>query len=190
VRSSTSPVSATGLAAASPLRLDEVYRELAPRVARWVRRLGCPPDEIEDVVHDIFLTVQRLLPGFRGESKLSTWVFAITRSAVRARRRRDRLRRLFLGKRREVADLEVVPVSTPCDEFERAQGRAVIARALDRMSERLRTVFVLFEIERLSGEEIAELTGTRVSTVWVQIHRAREQFRRHLEALRCDEGAT
>ena len=51
------------------------------------------------------------------------------------------------------------------------------------MKEDQRTVLILFELEGHSGEEVAELTGTRPETVWVRLHRAREQFRTRLQRL-------
>jgi RNA polymerase sigma-70 factor (ECF subfamily) len=51
------------------------------------------------------------------------------------------------------------------------------------MTEKYRTVLILFELEELSGEEISEMTGTKIATVWVQLHRARADFLQRLEAL-------
>jgi RNA polymerase sigma-70 factor, ECF subfamily len=55
---------------------------------------------------------------------------------------------------------------------------------LDRMGERHRTVFILFEIEEFSGQEIADLKGVKVGTVWVWLHRARAEFAQRLAELR------
>jgi RNA polymerase sigma-70 factor (ECF subfamily) len=59
----------------------------------------------------------------------------------------------------------------------------LIYRVLDGMGERSRTLIILFELEQLSGEEIAKLRGAKIGTVWVWLHRARAEFRRRLEEL-------
>jgi RNA polymerase sigma factor (sigma-70 family) len=64
------------------------------------------------------------------------------------------------------------------------RARRLIYQALDRMSERNRTLMILFEFEELSGQEIAELKGARVETVWVWLHRARAEFWRHVQDIR------
>jgi RNA polymerase sigma-70 factor (ECF subfamily) len=60
----------TGLAA--------IYREHAELVKRWALRLGGPGLDAEDFVHEVFMVVQRRLPEFRGEAKLTTWLYRIT----------------------------------------------------------------------------------------------------------------
>jgi RNA polymerase sigma-70 factor (ECF subfamily) len=68
----------------------------------------------------------------------------------------------------------------PPDQVAEFQALRLIYEVLDRMSERSRTLFILFELEELTGQEIAELQGAKVATVWVWLHRARAEFRRHL----------
>jgi DNA-directed RNA polymerase specialized sigma24 family protein len=53
-------------------------------------------------------------------------------------------------------------------------------RALDRLPDRYRTALILFEIEELPGERVAEMTGVRLSAVWVTLHRGRERLLRLL----------
>jgi RNA polymerase sigma-70 factor (ECF subfamily) len=68
------------------------------------------------------------------------------------------------------------PHLTPVDEFERRQASEMVYRILDRLPAKYRNVMVLFELEELSGEEIATLTGLKPATVWVHLHRARARF--------------
>jgi RNA polymerase sigma-70 factor, ECF subfamily len=60
--------------------------------------------------------------------------------------------------------------------LERQQSVDTVYRILDRIPDKYRTVLILFEIEELSGDEIATLTGLKSSTVWVHLHRARARF--------------
>ena len=158
--------------------ISEVYRLHARDVARWAARLGGPQVDVEDVVQDVFLTAHRLLPEFRGEAKITTWLFRITQNQVRHRLRRLRLRRLFSSSSEEGDLVAELPSNapSPVDDLERKEARATVYRILDGMSEKYRTAFILFEIEKLSGEEIAQLLSQKVATIWVWLHRARAQF--------------
>jgi RNA polymerase sigma-70 factor (ECF subfamily) len=158
------------------LALGALYRAHAATVARWVWRLGGPvlADDIEDVVHDVFLTVDRRLPEFRGDAQVTTWIFEITsRTVLRHRRRLQQRRwlRWFLATRSEPA-----AAATPGDELERRQALARAYTIIDEMAEKYRRVFILFELEGLTGQEIAQLTGQKLKTVWVHLHRARNLF--------------
>lgn len=172
-----------------PLGLDEVYRLHAEDVARWVSRMGGPgmAREVEDVVQEVFLQVHRALPGFRGESSLRTWLYRVTQSIVSQRRRRER-RSGGWGAAHSVSLDDIqdhVESGDPSahELSERRQANARIYQVLDRMNEGYRTLLILFEMEELSGEEIAELTGLKLATVWVRLHRARKQFAQELAAL-------
>jgi RNA polymerase sigma-70 factor (ECF subfamily) len=165
-----------------PADLDEIYRAHAETVARWVGHLGGPTADVDDLVHEIFLVADRRLPEFRGEAKLTTWLYRITERVVRGRRRTDRVRR-WLGRTRS-ADLEraLAPTQlTPIEELERRRSVETVYRILDRLTDKYREVLILFELEGASGEQIAALTGRKLATVWVHLHRARRQFLDELE---------
>lgn len=166
---------------------DTVYRAHVDRVARWAARLGGPAVDVDDVVQDVFMVVHRQLGGFRGEASVATWLYRITANVVRDRRRRDRWRRFFSGLGTDVAARLPSPGATPIETVEQRETIRRVYRVLDGMNERYRTLIVLFEIERLSGEEIAGLTGIRPGTLWVVLHRARAQFEKRLARLMQDE---
>src|SRR5438067_1040427 len=85
--------------------VEGLYRAHGQRVARWVQRLAGPSVDVEDLVHEVFLIVQRKLGGFRGEAKVTTWLYRITEHVVRHHRRRERVRRWFGGSAEGAADL-------------------------------------------------------------------------------------
>ena len=157
------------------LTLDAVYRAHAADLARFIRRHD-PADETADVLHEVFLVVRRKLPDFRGESSLRTFLYAIALRVVSARRRKRKLRRfLFLEREAELAKRD--EPETPHAAVERSQASVMVTRVLDRLSERDRTLIVLFELEGLSAAEIASVVGSSQNAVWVGIHRARGRFR-------------
>ena len=162
---------------AKPPDLDAIYRAHAGTVARWVAKLVGPNADVEDLVHEVFLVVRRRLPEFRGNAKVTTWLYRITERVARQKRRRDRLHRWFSRERQLEIEHATSPTRlTPVEVLERRQSTEVCYRILDRMPEKYRTVLILFELEEMSGEEIASLTGVKPSTVWVHLHRARARF--------------
>ncbi len=175
------------LAIASPLpRLfdfDEIYSKHAPRVARWAARLAGPRGDVEDLVQEIFFRVHRRISSFRGDCELSTWIYAITENVVRSWRRRDRIRRLFGWDASDVQRLQIAsPDPDPAGTLERRRSAELIYRALDGLADHYRNTFIMFEIEGLSGKEIAQLTGVQESAVWVRLNRARAKLATRLAA--------
>jgi RNA polymerase sigma-70 factor (ECF subfamily) len=157
--------------------LETLYRAHAPAVARWAAKLAGPCADVEDLVHEIFLVARRRLPEFRGDAKVTTWLYRITERVALDSRRKDRVRRWFpLLRQTEIEGTMSPPHLTPVDELERRQSTETVYRILDRMPDKYRTVIILFELEELSGEEIAALTGLKLATVWVHLHRARARF--------------
>jgi RNA polymerase sigma-70 factor (ECF subfamily) len=172
----TDETPAAGGAAEAP-SLDGLYRAHAATVARWAAHLGGPRLDLDDAVHEVFLVVGRRLHEFRGDAKITTWLYRITERVVRGGRRRERVRRwLDLVRRGDVEESLSPPRLSPVEELERRQSRETVYRILDRLAEKYRRVLVLFELEELPGEEIAALTGIKLATVWVHLHRGRALF--------------
>jgi RNA polymerase sigma-70 factor (ECF subfamily) len=155
---------------------DDVFREHAVAVARWAAALGGPLLDVEDVVQEVFIVAHRRLPEFRGDAKLSTWLFHITRRVVHAQRRRATFRRWLRGSAEDAAgDLPSHDLN-PIEVLEQRQTARRLYAVLDRMKEKYRMVLVLTKIEGLSDEQIAAITGVEAVTVRVWLHRARAQF--------------
>ena len=164
-----------------PIDFDAIYRLYAHTVARWAGRLGGPSLSVEDAVQDVFAVVSRKLPSFRGEAKLSTWLFAITDQTVKNWIRRQKWRRLFSALTRTMEESVPAPQLTVLEELERRESKIAFYRILHALPVRERQVLVLFEVEGLSTQEIAVLLNVRVETVRVQVHRARKAFLKRLE---------
>lgn len=164
--------------------IETVYRKYSEAVARWTARLAGPElrSETEDLVQEVFMIAHRKLPGFRGEAALGTWLYRITERVVSQRRRKDRLRRWLLLSHSQTKDTETSS-GTPLDAVRERQAAERIYRALDGLGENQRAAFILFEIEELSGQQIAALKGVSVKTVWVWLHRARARFLARLSEL-------
>jgi RNA polymerase sigma-70 factor (ECF subfamily) len=158
--------------------LSTLYRTHVRDVVRWAERLAGPGFDLPDMVHEVFEIAQRRLPSFRGDSSLPTWLFGITEMVVRHRRRKDRLRHWLGGAANDVAGNLPAPGPSQHEQLERKESIARVYRVLDRLPERDRQILILFELEELSGEQIAALLGIKLGNVWLRIHRARERFLR------------
>jgi RNA polymerase sigma-70 factor (ECF subfamily) len=161
---------------------DHLYELYEPSVERWVRRLAGPGAEVEDLVHDVFLVAVRRRHEFRGDAKISTWLFRITELIVRKRRLRRRLHGILNLIFRDSIPVPEPSTPTPLEELERRQQRALLYAALDRLPEKYRTVSILFDIDGRSASEVAALLGIKVNAVWVRVHRARARLLKDLSA--------
>lgn len=165
-------------ASAAPLEFRAIYERWFADVSRWIRAMGGPQAEREDLVQDVFLVVHRRLPDFDGQN-VAGWLYQIARHRVRDFRRLLWVRHLLLGG---------VPLSeslskggaSPADSLETNEKRATLERLLLKLNESERAALVLFEIDGYSGDEIAELQGVPVNTVWARIHKARKKLKASL----------
>lgn len=163
------------------MTLEEIYESHADFVWRTLRHLTPSESDAKDAMQEVFLTVHRTLVAFEGRSSLRTWLYTICRSVARAQRRRAHVRR-------EVVDDEVVATqldgrSDASTQVEVRQQLAQLNSLLAQLPGDQREVFVLFEIESLTGEEIAQALEVPVATVHSRLRLAREAFRHALERL-------
>lgn len=165
----------------APLDFDSIYRAYGRTVARWAARLGGPGIAVEDMVQEVFLVVSRRLAGFRGDAKLTTWLFRITQQTVwNARRQRRRWRWITrLSKRVETSVAADRP--SPAEDSERKEAIAAFYQLLEKMPEKYREVIVLHELEGMDAQQIGELLGIKAAAVRVRLHRARAAFVAGLE---------
>ncbi len=170
------------------LSVDEIYRAHAADVTRWVSRLGGPSVDLEDLVQEVFTLVHRHLASYRGEARLTTWLYKITENVVRHHRRRERWRR-FMGRSHDIAERTLrAPEGAADDSIEQRQARDQLYRAMEGMNERYRAALILFEIDDRPGEEVAELLGITPGNLWVLLHRARADLVKRVSALREKGG--
>ena len=168
---------------ASVPALAEVYRRHASDVARWAGRLGGPRIDVDDVIQEVFIIAARRLAEFRGEAKLTTWLFRITDRVVRNHRRWARVRRILTRLTAEHGESLEADDAGPLETLERKADARDAYRILDELPEKYRRVLILFELEELPSDEIAGLLGARVETIRVWLHRARRLFLERQQAL-------
>jgi RNA polymerase sigma-70 factor, ECF subfamily len=160
----------------------ELHRRYHPVGVAFLRKLGVQERDLDDACQDVFLELFRYLPRFRGEADPKTWLYRLCITQARRTRTRHRVRATVS---RLLARAPEVWPEAP--DFCEHSARRRIDAALARLSENDRTVFVLFEMEGLPGEQVAEIVGCTVSSLWRRLHHARERFRAAL--LGAEEAA-
>jgi len=177
------PIATADASAGEALDVSTIFHRHGADIERWAARIGGPLVDAEDVAQEVLLVVHRRLCDFRPDAKLSTWLYKITENIATTRRRRERFRRWVRGLPLDY--MSEIPRDGPSvvEQMEQLEARAEVYAALDQLSEKYRNTVILFEIEGLSGQEIAALTDTPIDTVWIRLHRGRKHFRQHYEAL-------
>jgi RNA polymerase sigma-70 factor (ECF subfamily) len=139
--------------------------------------------EAEEAAQEVFLRVHRGLAEFRGEAKLSTWLFAIT-SRLCLSRLGSGASRMGRARDSEAALANLANAEgDAADALERREVEAALHRAIAELPEDQRIVVVLRDLEGLSYDEIAESLGLALGTVRSRLHRARLQLKEALEKI-------
>ncbi len=145
-------------------------------VRRVVVRLAGPVADVDDLHQSIFLVAHRRWPELSGQVDPRSWLYGVALRVVSESRRRHRFRR-FLGLE---AAPELASPDTASSALEQREARERVYRLLDGLSEKKRAVLLLFELEELSGEAIAEILGCPLQTVWSRLSHARKDFEKAL----------
>ena len=143
-------------------------------IERLVASLGIVDAEADDICQEIFVIIFRNLARFRGEARLSTWIYRVaTREAIRQARRRRLMRGLadlFSREKRDAPRADWSRRATPGDA-------TYLRQLLDRLPPERRLALVLYEIEGLPVSEIERrISDCAENTVWTRLHRARNEL--------------
>ena len=162
---------------------EEILLKYQDKIYNLCRYMLRNADDAEDAAQDVFLKVYQSLNKFKPQASLHTWLYRIAINTCIDYRRKPFFESLF--KSSKEGDEFVVDslADSPSPErlFESKQISNAIQIALGRLSEKLRTVIVLKEIEGLSYEEIAEVLDVSIGTVKSRISRAREELKEVLK---------
>jgi RNA polymerase sigma-70 factor (ECF subfamily) len=170
---------------------NELVRHYERRVYGLLLRLIGRQDEAEDLAQEVFVQVFKAIGAFRGEAKLSTWIFRIAvnlsknRTKYLARRRADSQDR-FDGLAEEVSldgakESTLAVIARPDELVSGMQLEAIVEKAIADLDPEFREVLILRDVEDMSYEEIREITGLADGTVKSRIHRARTQLKHAVE---------
>lgn len=169
-------------------RDERAFRELVQTfqqpILGFVMRMLGNREEAEDLAQEVFVTVFKSIDGFRGDSKLSTWIYRVATNHCRNRhkyltRRRQHSTQTFdetaeravAAGQRDHGLHAVVP--GPEAMLEGRRMEAALQQAVERLDEEQRLLVVLRDVEGLSYQEMATICGLAVGTVKSRLHRAR-----------------
>ena len=173
-------------------RDERAFRELVAehrdRIYSITFRMLGNRAEAEDVAQEVFITVFKTIESFRGDSKLSTWMFRVAVNHCKNRikylaRRHERDRDPLDETSHETNGAAGLPLRhvQPDQALEGAQLEALLQEAIANLDDDHRVVVVLRDVEDLSIEEICEITGLPDGTVKSRLHRARLVLRKRLQ---------
>jgi RNA polymerase sigma-70 factor (ECF subfamily) len=155
-------------------------------VYRLARRLVHTDSEAEEVVQETFLSAFKAIDSFEGHARLSTWLYRIAHNAALMHLRRGEPEAVSVDTPAFDADSATVPrqlfdwCCLPESDYDTAEARLELERAIHALPEKLRAVFVLRELEALSTEATAVALDLSLEVVKTRLHRARLWLRERL----------
>jgi RNA polymerase sigma-70 factor (ECF subfamily) len=164
---------------------DALVERYKVRLFNYLFRLTGNRDEAEEIAQEAFVKAYIHADKYKTIAKFSTWLYTIAtnlvRNRVRSRSRAPQLISLWTrgwngGEEERTLEIEDAG-RTPDEAINDVELSAIINRAIGRIPEKYRESFVLREINELSYEEIAAVTGLKLGTVRSRINRARNYFR-------------
>lgn len=153
----------------APAPWQDVAARLRPFIARRVS-----PTEIDDVMQDVFIRMQRGLPALRDDDRFTSWLFQIARSSV-AEHMRARARHPIVDA--EKAPEQPVETSTDDDREAARELSGCVSMFVAQLPSPYREAVTLVELEGLTMREAAEMAGISVSGMKSRVQRGREQLR-------------
>ena len=170
---------------------NELVQAYGRRVSALVLRMLGNKAEAEDLTQEVFVQVFKAIGTFRGDSKLSTWIYRIAVNLCKNRSKYLRVRHAS-----EQDELEAVAERVPLGEARRAnvaaierpdealggkQVEKIVQDAIQKIDPTFRECLILRDVEELSYEEIEQITGLAAGTVKSRIFRARAQLKEIVE---------
>lgn len=169
-----------------PMDAEALFRAHASFIAAFLRRLGTPPSEVDDLVQEVFLVAHRKGGYVPGAGQPRTWLAAIAVFVARSNRR-SRSRR---HEHPDESTLEstVTEARDPEEALETRKSVERVQRALHTLDLEHRAAFVLYEIEGESCDAIAASFDVPVGTIYSRLHHARRRFQEAYAKLAGADG--
>src|SRR5580765_2262642 len=167
------------------LSFEQVVRENQAMVFRTLYRLTGSREHVEDLAQEVFLRLYRALPGFRGESLVTTYIYRIAVNVAqnewKRRRRADRPLVSISDETTAWKDRLEHPDLNAEQRMEESEFRARVEDELQELSAVERTVLVLYHQEERSYEQIAAALNMPIGTIRTHLHRGRKKLRERLQ---------
>ncbi len=153
---------------------NQIVKDYSERLWWHVRRFVNSHEDADDLLQEIFLKVWAALPSFRGESQLFTWVWRIATNETLNHLRKEKVRAAL---RFSSIDAEMERRIQTDPYFKGTDVERELAKAVLKLPEKQRQVFIMRWWDDLSYEEISAITGTSVGALKASYHIAQEKIR-------------
>jgi RNA polymerase sigma-70 factor (ECF subfamily) len=165
--------------------LQALLERYQPQIYRFGMKMCADTEDARDILQETLLAAARTLPGFRGASSVSTWLYAIARSFCIKKRRRSVFAPEIVSADAEgpVARAVADPSADPEQSLARREIAGALEAAMAALDPEYREVMVLRDVEGLRAAEVARVTGLSVAAVKSRLHRARAAVRARLAPL-------
>ncbi|MHB9132017.1 MAG: sigma-70 family RNA polymerase sigma factor [Armatimonadota bacterium] len=168
---------------------DRLVELCAPRVYNLAFRLLGNTEDAQDIGQEAFVRVYQAIPRFKGDAAFSTWLYRIVSNAcydaLKRRRRSPVTFTEFADDDNASSPLDMVAAPhTAEDALLQRERQRVVQHAITELPDIFRLVLVLYDLQGLSYQEIAEVTGQPVGTVKSRLNRARNMLREKISEQR------
>ncbi len=154
--------------------IGQLFDAHAAYLVRVCIRLTGSRAAAEDIVQEVFVTAHRRRGDLIPDSNLRTWLYRVAVNLVRHHHRSSGRFNRFVDRYK--VDPREAPAGPDVD-VERVERAHLVRDCVAELSEKQREVFVLYELEGISGQEISEVLGIKLNTVWSRLRLARKAFR-------------
>ncbi len=184
INEETEPLNLKKLQAGDQEELTKMVQQYSDSLYRVALRMLENPAEAEDVLQETFIKALKSLDSFEGRSSISTWLYriAVNESLMVIRKRKPEVAIVQEDENEEensgVLVSQIVDwCCLPESEFMSSETREILDEAIHQLPEKLRTVFILRDIEGLSISETAQALGLTETNVKTRLLRARMRLR-------------
>lgn len=158
--------------------LKELWKENSSHVLNLAFRILLDRDRAEDVLMDVFVEIPNAIRGFRGNSKLSTWIYTLTKNACLMKIRKERIH-LKIETTRS-AEIEETAFGKT-ESVETTLDREALSYGLSILAPEIRSLLWLKDAEGLDIRTLSEIFNAPEGTLKARLSRARAQVRNVLE---------
>jgi RNA polymerase sigma-70 factor, ECF subfamily len=172
-----------------PLAFRKLVEQYKDMVFRTSMGLLHDKEEAEDIAQEVFIEVFKSIGYFRGESKLSTWLYRITINKslnelkkIHRKKAWAKIEDLIAGNKEARKEISIEDKSGEIEAESKELG-VILQQAIDELPDNQRIAFVLAKYDELSYKEIAEIMNSTVSSVESLVHRAKSNLQKRLQKI-------
>lgn len=151
--------------------LSELFNRHSRRVFNYFLKSTLDRDESADLTQILFIRVMKYRKSYQEERSFVVWIFQIARNLIK-----DHFKKMKVYKD-QFNPIEVVPEIQEDEDHEQMEREERLYAAMNKLPDEKRELLVLSKFEGLKYEQIAELKGTTVSNIKVQVHRTIKELR-------------